>query len=135
MNQALHDHFKFLRDADQQAQTDYEKTVLSLSGGALGISFAFVKDIVGSKPLVSKSLLLTAWIVWGLSITLALASFYFRQRALRKAMEHIRMYGKGPDDQPAGGRFSQVTAMLHILGGLLFLVGVVLIVFFASYNF
>lgn len=51
MNQALHDHFKFLRDADQQAQTDYEKTVLSLSGGALGISFAFVKDIVGSKPL------------------------------------------------------------------------------------
>ncbi|WP_134984071.1 hypothetical protein [Xanthomonas axonopodis] len=44
--------------AEQKAQEDYDKTVLTLSGGALGISFAFVKDIVGQNPIQNSSWLL-----------------------------------------------------------------------------
>ena len=42
----------FIRAADQKAQEDFDKTVLVLSGGALGISMTFLKDIAGDDPLV-----------------------------------------------------------------------------------
>ncbi len=120
------EEYKFLIEAEQQAQVDYEKTILSLSGGALGVSFAFVKDIVGGGAMVNKFLILSAWIIWGISITMALASFYTRQQALRKAQIQ---------DNRKMGNYSHATAILHILAGVLFLSGVLLIVLFAFYNF
>ncbi len=118
--------------AEQKAQEDFDKTVLSLSGGALGISFAFVKDIVGNQPLIQVTLLLWSWISWGISITCMLASFYFSQQALRRTIKQIdqnEVY-----DQSPGGLYAKLTAILNAFGGLLFLVGVILIVVFVSYN-
>jgi len=46
MNENLQEYRKHLVAAEQQVQADFDKTVLSLSGGALGISFAFVKNPV-----------------------------------------------------------------------------------------
>lgn len=39
MNKYLQDYRKLLLTAEQQAQANFDKTVLSLSGGALGVSF------------------------------------------------------------------------------------------------
>ena len=65
MDEQLKEYRNWLIAAEQKAQEDFDKTVLSLSGGALGISFAFVKDIVGDQPLIKTKFLLTAWIAWG----------------------------------------------------------------------
>ena len=132
MDQQLDEYRSLLISAEQKAQEDFDKTVLSLSGGALGISFAFVKDIVGDHPLAQPGFLLLSWIVWGVSVTCVLASFYFSQQALRRAIRQVDM-GKIYEQTP-GGLYSRITAILNALGGLLFLVGVVCIVIFASYN-
>ena len=50
--------------AEQKSQENFDKTVLTLSGGALGISFAFLKDIVGPQPIILSVFLLTAWFAW-----------------------------------------------------------------------
>ena len=118
--------------AEQQAQENYDKTVLSLSGGALGISFAFIKDVVGDHPLVCPNLLLAAWASWGLSVTMALFSFYFSFHALRIALHQVNS-GAIRDETPGSG-FSLVTVTLNALAGALFLAGVILIVIFVANN-
>ena len=50
-NNALQKYRDFLIAAEQKSQEDYDKTVIALSGGALGISFAFATDIVGGQSL------------------------------------------------------------------------------------
>lgn len=132
MDKSLNEYRSLLVTADQKAQEDYDKTVLALSGGALGISFAFITDIVGSRRLMYPRLLLVSWILWGVSTTCVLASFYFSQQAVRMAIAQVdsdQIY-----DQTPGRWCTRVTAVLNALGGLLFLTGVILMGVFVSCN-
>jgi len=132
MNEQLQKYRSWLIETERKAQEDFDKTVISLSGGALGISFAFVKDIVGNKPLTNSRFLMGSWIAWGVSVTCVLASFYFSQQALRRAIKQVdqdEIY-----EQTPGGFLSKLTTVLNALSALLFLVGLVFIVIFVSNN-
>lgn len=131
MDRRLQDYRNFLVEAERKAQEDYDKTILSLSGGALGISFAFLKDFVVSSPTYRWTLF-ASWIAWGLSMAFVLTSFYSSQQALRKAIEQVD--ADSIRQQVPGGFFSQLTTALNVLSGLLFFVGVLLIAIFVSYN-
>ena len=128
----LKEYRKLLVTLDQKAQEDFDKAVISLSGGALGVSFAFVKDIVGNKPIIHSECLFGAWLVWGLSLVFVLASFYVSEQALRQAIRQVD--ADKIRDQVPGGRFSTITAGLNILGGVAFFSGVVFMVIFVSQN-
>src|SRR4051812_17758561 len=67
----------------QKSQSDYDKAVLTLSGGALGVSIAFVKDIVG-KDAHHSYYLTAAWLLWGVSCAAVLLSYYSSAVAHRK---------------------------------------------------
>lgn len=128
----LSDYRKHLQTSEQKSQEDFDKTVLSLSGGALGISFVFLKDVIGPNPVVSPNLLFAAWIAWGSSTFCVLASYYASHLALRRA---IRQIDDGTiRNQKPGGAFRRLTALLNAAGALLFLAGVFAIVFFANAN-
>jgi hypothetical protein len=129
---ALAEYRTHLIKAEQKAQEDFDKTVLSLSGGALGISFAFVKDMIGTDPIQISGLLFSAWICWGLSVTSVLLSYYTSNLALRKAIKQVDE-GKIYDERP-GKCFDVITAVLNLLGAILFFAGVVLITIFVAFN-
>ncbi len=132
MDEYLQQYRTLLITGEQEAQEAYDKAVLSLSGGALGISFAFVRDIVGTQPLVQTDLLLTSWVAWGISATLVLVSFYVSKLAFKKALQQVdadQIYTQHP-----GGVFDRLTTVLNVLSGLLFLAGVLSIVSFVYYN-
>ena len=123
---------QWLVAAEQKAQEDFDKTVLALSGGALGISFVFVKDIVGSNPIHQTNWLVLAWVAWALSTFAVLASFFLSRQALRRAIEQC-------DDgtifcQPPGGFFSKATRWLNASGAVLFFMGVCLMAAFVYKN-
>lgn len=106
--------------------------MLTLSGGALGISFAFVKDFVGTNYIIQSNLFYAAWFCWGISVSCALYSFLSSSLASRHAIKQIdsdKIYSQHP-----GGLLDIFTAILNISSGLLFLIGVVLITIFVSYN-
>ncbi|MBK9130614.1 MAG: hypothetical protein IPM20_03080 [Gammaproteobacteria bacterium] len=128
----LKEYRQWLVAAEQKSQEDFDKTVLSLSGGALGISFVFLKDIVGPDSIVYPWYLLVAWLSWGLSTFAVLASYYLSHQALRHAISQVD--GKTIYDQPAGGRYSKWTAFLNAAGATLFLIGVICITVFAGAN-
>lgn len=118
--------------AEQKAQEDFDKTVLTLSGGALGISFAFITDVAGDPPFKWPLLLFWAWVCWGLSAFSVLVSYFASHLALRRAIRQVdtgEIYtGK------IGGAYDFATAVLNGLGAALFLSGVILIVAFAYLN-
>ncbi len=132
MDPRLEEYRKHCVTAEQKAQEDFDKSVLTLSGGGLGISFAFIKDLLGPGPIVHTALLFTAWLAWGISIVSTLGSFFLSQLALRTA---IRQVDDGTIvDQYPGRAYARGTVALNALGGVMFLVGVVFIVWFVAVN-
>lgn len=121
-----------LINAAQKSQEDYDKTIIILSGGALGISFAFLKDIVGPGPLAHTGYVFAAWLFWGGSLFAVLSSFFVSDMALRRAIKQVDaglIY-----EQRRGGWLDYLTAVLNALGGLLFLAGVVIMSLFIWFN-
>ena len=126
-----------LTKTEQEAQATFDKTVLTLSGGALGLSFAFTKDVVGAHNVVHTSFLLSAWIGWGLSATSVLSSFFTSQMALRKAISQLDQGQLGSDAEKMerpGGWYDRLTATLNASGLVLFLVGLVAMMIFLICN-
>ena len=128
----LREYRQSLVAAEQKCQDDFDKTVLSLSGGALGVSFIFVKDIVGSNPISNSSWLLLAWLAWAFSSLAVLMSFFSSHLALRKAIQQCdngTIYGQKP-----GGLLSDLTRNLNAAGALLFFCGLCLMTAFVFKN-
>jgi hypothetical protein len=130
---SLAEYRKFLVAAEQKSQEDFDKTVLALSGGALGISFTFLKDVIGANPISQPMLLFSAWVAWAFSTFAVLASYYLSHLALRRAIAQVdkgTIYKQRP-----GGALALWTAGLNATGAMLFLVGVLCITLFAGSNF
>jgi hypothetical protein len=128
----LDDYRKHLVLAEQKAQEDFDKTVMSLSGGALGISFAFIDKIVGTNPMISPSLLFYAWWSWGASVAIVLLSYLFSIRAIRRAIKQTdtgAIYIRRP-----GGKAALLTEISNLLGASLFFLGLFLIGLFIKRN-
>ena len=139
LNKELLGYRKLLVANEQKSQEDYDKTLISLSGGALGISFAFIENFLGNQQIINEGYLLAAWILWGFSLFSTLTSFYVSRQALRKAINQVdqaitqadteRIYSQTP-----GGFYSTLTAILNALGGIFFVSGVVSLVIFVARN-
>jgi hypothetical protein len=99
MDESLQEYRAQLVAAEQKAQEDYDKTVASLSGGALGVSFVFLKDFVGSAQIHFSGFLLGAWICFGLSVTVVLFSFFSSNLGLRRAIKQVDA-GKNTPNRP-----------------------------------
>lgn len=132
MDESLKEYRSFLQTLEQKAQENFDKTVLCLSGGALGISFAFIKDFITPNAITQPLLLFLSWICWGMSITIVLASYYTSHLALREAIRQVDD-GDIRKSQP-GGTADRITAICNALGGTLFFMGVVLISIFVWQN-
>jgi hypothetical protein len=121
-----------LLELRREAQNNYDRYLLSLSGGALGLSIAFIKDIVRTNPALGVTFALVAWGLWTLSLLAVLASFFTSKQALDLA---IRQVDNEPrSDSRLGGKFDKATAVLNLIAGLSFLVGTGFFVYFVSLN-
>ncbi len=121
-----------LENLEQKAQNDYDKTILTLSGGASGITIAFIKDIVGTSPIVNSNLISTAWIMWGISLSAVLLSFYTSTCAMRKKIEQID--NKEVNENKLGGLCDSATGILNVISGITFILGVIFAAKFAYIN-
>lgn len=117
--------------AEQKAQENFDKTILSLSSGALGISFAFLKDIIGVNP-INISLLILSWTSWALSSTSVLISYYMSHKALSHAIKQVDT-NTIRKEQP-GGWYDKFTGFLNVLGLILFILGLFLMIWFVKTN-
>jgi hypothetical protein len=131
MDKETQEYRTHLVEARQKAFEDFDKTVLTLSGGALAVSITFVKDLLGPGALSYERCLLSAWVCWGVSVLTVLVSYYSSQLTLNRAINQI---DSGTRSSRPGGLFRVFTLTLNAVGGLLFLAGLILLIVFVSRN-
>jgi hypothetical protein len=89
-NDADADYLKTLVECEHQAIDQFDKTVLTLAGGAFAVSFAFLKEIVKPETVIHRNWLILAWAFWAASLTCTLSSFYSSHLAMRHAQRQFR---------------------------------------------
>lgn len=94
----LLDHRKIIIEARKQGQVSADRAVLTLAGGGLGVSFAFVGHFIHGIPC-DKWLLFATWMLWALSLTLALINYLVSDIAHGRAIDEIdneieKVYGE-----------------------------------------
>lgn len=122
-----------LTSTEQKLQEDLDKMIVSLSGGALGVSFIFLKDIVGGRPIAAHWLLMAAWGLWAASIASVLLSYYVGSALYRKSIDQVDDGTIHLVNEP-GGWLNKAALVLNILSGSLFVLGVVAMMLFVSRN-
>jgi hypothetical protein len=123
-------HLQLLRDLETQSQAQYDKLVVYLSGGAMALSFAFIRDIVGTGPVYFVEALAWAWGMWLASLLFALGSHYVSTLALRKSANEF----DGSKTHYPGGIYTTLVRFLNPASGLAFLVGASFAGGFIYYN-
>ena len=123
---------KQLVEFEQKIGEGFDKTLIALSGGALGLSIAFIKDIVGATAMTHECYLIASWSFWALSLGSILFAFYFGQLAYRKAITQVD--NKTIHTEVTGGKYATIVNWLNAIGAISFLLGVILIIAFSIKN-
>ena len=113
---------------DIQTSTDqFDKSLLTLSSGALALSLAFIKDLVPLKSAVGISWLYASWISFVLCIVVTLFSFPMSVKALKLNLDYVHKYyiEKKEEYFDKQSRWSTAVTWCSILGGAFFLLGII----------
>lgn len=122
---------------DIQTSTDqFDRSLLTLSSGALALSLAFIKDLVPLKDAVGICWLYSSWISFALCILVTLGSFLISVQAQKKHLSYFyKFYVEGMEEySDKRSRWSRALAWCSIGGGLLFLGGLLCTMMFAYEN-
>ena len=130
-NSSKQEYRNQLIHAEQKSQNDYDKSIISLSGGALGISLLFYRDVVGERIPVCIEFLIFSWGLWAASIVAVVLSYFFSRKAIRKA---IIQTDEGDYSEGVGGWAATWTSYTNILSGICFVLAIVSFLNFSFQN-
>jgi hypothetical protein len=116
-----------LMAADRKSVELFDNTVISLSGGALGVSVLILERVTERLDKVQAAidhgwLMPVAWACWAASVASCLLSHYFSHLSLRRAIAQL---DRGEKIVRAGGWLAWVTDGCTIIAGILFLGGLI----------
>jgi hypothetical protein len=94
------DERKTLYAAEEAYAERFDKWIVTLAGGALAVSMAFVKDLVQPHLPVDPILLFVAWIAFGVAILLSLLCTLLCQRAREKFRDALDAAFREPRRDP-----------------------------------
>lgn len=80
---------KLLIDLNNQACQSFDKTVILLAGGALGISITFIQQIAPHPPRATLPLLVWAWGLLVLALLVILFSLFTSQVGMQRAQHEL----------------------------------------------
>jgi preprotein translocase subunit SecG len=126
--------YRFSLDtAELEVSGRYDKWVLTLSGGALGLSITFLDKIAKNPIPETKFYLACAWAFFVISLVLGLISLLTSQSSIREGRDNL---DKMLEKKPLGkvGLYSKVTNALNWLSGSAFVIGTVLLCVFSFKN-
>src|SRR3989442_916922 len=134
--QLFTDHKKQAWEDIQSSTDSYDQSLLTLSSGGLGLSIAFIKDIVPLQHATWLILLYVSWVAFGLCILTTVVSF---QMAIKTQREHLencwRFYIERDDSfRDKQGTHSRLLKWCTIIAGSLFVLALACTIVFAVEN-
>lgn len=122
---------------DRQSSSDeFDKNLLTFSSAGLGLSVAFIKDIVPLGHATGLRLLYSSWACFVICITATIFSFPPSIWAIDKHIGHLYRYyiEANPKFLNPKNRWSDVVHAARVIGGIFFLAGVITSVLFVYMN-
>lgn len=125
-------------EAKAEESKAYDKTVLTFSAGAIGVSLTFVEKIA-PEPIVPFALYIS-WSFFALAILSVVVSFLLSQAAMDREINWIDeawdavTAGNAELPPRAVNRHSRLTRSVNLASGGLFVAGVMSLIFFGSQN-
>ena len=121
-----------LQKMESESQVFYDKAVLTLSGGAFYLSFAYVSNFIKGSEALGRWWLTFSWIFWALSILVLLLSHLFSAKSCRYAVEQLDK--NKLDEKTPGGIYEKATHFCNFLGCVMFISGVITMCIFVVIN-
>jgi hypothetical protein len=112
----------------------YDRSILTLTAGALGLSLTFIHEIV---PTYDRATVVWLWIGWALLILglfLTLMSFLTSQTGLRRARDILDRIHVEETSSSEHNRAALITHWLNVASLSVFVAGVVCLTIFVSLN-
>jgi hypothetical protein len=131
MSQEIDNYRNVLIAAEQKSQDDYDKTIVSLSGGALGITLLFIENVIGDSAPQETWALILAWTFWAASLASVVVSYFLSRLALRRAIDQC---DTNDYSSKIGGWATTATNIANAVSGLFFVIGIVFVIIFCSHN-
>jgi len=127
---------KFLVDAEREQSQSFDKAILTLAGGAFGISLTFIKEIVSSHKPVQLHWLILAWICFIVSMLSTLISFLASQRACSTQRDILESsyFDKQDKKSDCENKAAKWTNLLNVLSILTFIMGAIFLAIFSIVN-
>lgn len=129
-------HKKAAWDDIQSSAKTFEQNLLVISSGALGVSLAFVKDIVPLKQAVWLGLLYSSWICFAACIILTVFSARLSMSAQRVHVEYLWKFYVEEKQEFFDKKswYSKALTVFTWLAAILFLAGLTCTVIFCIKN-
>ncbi len=132
-NEDMKEYRKFIIESSQKCGESYDKTIITLSGGALGISLTFVNNFLSNNPSKCVAFLVIAWICWAASLVFTMMSLFFNQYAFEKVISQIDE-GVIDEVKHPGGIWYYLVKIFTGFGAFFFVIGVVSLIIFTKSN-
>jgi hypothetical protein len=127
-------YYETLCNEAYKARALYDSTIVTLSGGAFGLSLVFLKDVVAKGKVVCIVLLVLAFISWICSLIFVLYSYDSGSRAHLAAAASYSENPETYDYSSAGGADNERTKRFNVASGVLCVLGLALVSFFVAAN-
>lgn len=132
-DQAYLDERRLLVEGEVQVAARFDKSILTLSGGALLLSMTFVKDIVSGSPKDTWALIV-AWILLGTAIAVMLISLLTSQRAYQRQRDILDKQFGGSSGGDECNCWGCTTKWLNRVSIAFFLVAIAFLGYFTIVN-
>lgn len=126
-----------LLERQRSNSESYDKAILTLSSGALGLSLTFIKDLLpASRQPVWTNLLYWSWGLLTGAIIITVVSFLLSSAAINQALNQItEYYLNGNESAFTRTKLSWAVDASNYISGGLFVAGILVTVLFVSINF
>ena len=111
---------KELTDKSLYNDSQYDKSILTLSSGSLLLSLTFIKDIVPIKQASILWSLHLSWILFTITIILVFVSFRLSQIAINKHLKNATEYYLRNADPFPPNKYATCTEVINYLSGITF---------------
>lgn len=125
---------KQLIEAVRESSQLFDKSVLTLAAGALGLSLTFIRQITPSVKQGTIYILVLAWLFFCLSILSTLISFLTSKSACLKQIHILEEDYFGDRCQNSENKLSGLTTLLNVASIISFFVGTILLAIFSAKN-
>lgn len=131
----LHAYYSNLLSSLKTSGEQFDKAILTLSAGALGLSLTFIKEIISVNKAIYLWLLGTSWTLLTLTILLTLISFLTSRLAFDRQIDNFEAALDAEEFSEPNNPFAAITSCINYTTLTTFTLAVIMLYTFVLINF